>query len=251
MTLKEALGEENEYQRLYTLPRNNISLAILLKNETYIPPQEEDIIVGCMIQHIDTADYPELIEKFKVSKRMLQNLRKKYNLPTIKKKYVMSFQNILKISGERKCPRCNETKKLDTEWYNNNLSRCIKCEKELGKIKHKENQKKEILSLDAFINKKIKESKQRKNIESIITTEEVVDVFNKQNGKCYYTNYPLEISHRNKTPYSLSIDRIDSNKGYTIDNIVLCCSIVNRMKMDDDVNHFIQLCKDISHKHSI
>ena len=251
MKLKEALERENEYQRLYTTPRNNISLAILLKNGTYISPQEEDIIVEYMIQHIDTVDYPSLIKKFGISERMLKNLRKKYNLPPIKKKYVMSFQNILKLSGERKCPRCNKTKKLENEWYNNNLSRCIECEKELGKIKHKENQKREILSLDSFINKKIKESKRRKNIESTLNTEEVIEMFNKQNGRCYYTNYPLEISHRNKTPYSLSIDRIDSTKGYTIDNIVLCCSIVNRMKMDDDIDHFIQLCKDISQKHSI
>ena len=43
--------------------------------------------------------------------------------------------------------------------------------------------------------------------------------------------------------YNISIDRIDSSKGYTKDNIQLVCASLNNMKMDLKNKHFIQLCK--------
>jgi hypothetical protein len=35
------------------------------------------------------------------------------------------------------------------------------------------------------------------------------------------------------------VDRIDSSKGYTIDNCVPCCKTCNHMKLDHSVEHFI------------
>ena len=45
---------------------------------------------------------------------------------------------------------------------------------------------------------------------------------------------------------SVSIDRIDSEKGYTRRNIVFTTSIVNRMKNKFDSNIFLILCKAIT-----
>ena len=45
--------------------------------------------------------------------------------------------------------------------------------------------------------------------------------------------------------YNISIDRIDSTKGYTKDNTQLVCDIVNRMKLDLPMNEFVTLCKII------
>ena len=63
---------------------------------------------------------------------------------------------------------------------------------------------------------------------------DLVNQFNKQNGLCYYSNLPLEIiegdSKEHGNPYILSIDRIDSKKGYIKSNVVLCCNAVNAMK---------------------
>lgn len=36
------------------------------------------------------------------------------------------------------------------------------------------------------------------------------------------------------------IDRIDSSHGYTKDNIVTCCKICNKMKMDMSLDNFIE-----------
>lgn len=45
--------------------------------------------------------------------------------------------------------------------------------------------------------------------------------------------------------YNISVDRIDSSKGYTKDNVQLVCDIVNRMKLDLNMSKFVELCKII------
>ncbi len=42
------------------------------------------------------------------------------------------------------------------------------------------------------------------------------------------------------------IDRVDSNRGYTKENTVPCCSVCNRMKMDSTLDSFIERCTLIS-----
>jgi hypothetical protein len=58
-----------------------------------------------------------------------------------------------------------------------------------------------------------------------------LDLFVDWHGKtdCFYCS--LHIS-------TIGIDRIDSDKGYTIDNIVPCCKVCNKMKMDLSVAEF-------------
>jgi hypothetical protein len=41
------------------------------------------------------------------------------------------------------------------------------------------------------------------------------------------------------------IDRIDSNRGYTLDNVVTCCGTCNRMKMDHTQQEFFEQAKRI------
>lgn len=45
------------------------------------------------------------------------------------------------------------------------------------------------------------------------------------------------------------VDRVDSSKGYTIDNVVPCCDICNRMKLDKDITEFFDTIKRIYEKH--
>ena len=52
----------------------------------------------------------------------------------------------------------------------------------------------------------------------------------------------------NINPNTISIERIDSNKGYTKDNVVLVAGIVNSMKNDLSQDEFIKtinlICKN-------
>ena len=56
--------------------------------------------------------------------------------------------------------------------------------------------------------------------------------------------------HNVPEPYIFNgLDRIDSSKGYTIDNVVACCKVCNWMKSDMSQQEFIDHCNRISLKH--
>ena len=55
-----------------------------------------------------------------------------------------------------------------------------------------------------------------------------------------YGNYPF---------YFTGVDRIDSDKGYTADNVQPCCKMCNRMKMDHQEGFFLHHIEKV-YKHS-
>ena len=74
----------------------------------------------------------------------------------------------------------------------------------------------------------------------------LIELFYKQQGLCAISNLPMTfIVNKGKTNTNVSVDRIDSFKGYTKDNIQLVQAIVNVMKTNLDQNEFIKLCKII------
>lgn len=68
----------------------------------------------------------------------------------------------------------------------------------------------------------------RKNREFNITEEDVIELFEQQNGRCYYTGVQLETEPG--TGNFFSIDRKDSSIGYTKENIVITTSEFNKLK---------------------
>lgn len=75
-------------------------------------------------------------------------------------------------------------------------------------------------------------------------------------GNCHYCGtQPIEIQslkRYNKTGipiYMNGIDRIDSSKGYSIDNCVSCCEICNRMKLNYNIDFFHQHVEKIYNYH--
>lgn len=86
-----------------------------------------------------------------------------------------------------------------------------------------------------------------RNLEHSITREFLNELFDKQNGLCYYTNLPMlkDIRNSDNNNDSVSIDRYDSSKGYIPGNVVLCRWIVNRMKNDIEFDQFLQIVSDI------
>jgi hypothetical protein len=50
---------------------------------------------------------------------------------------------------------------------------------------------------------------------------------------------------KGKHSTNISIDRIDSNKGYTKDNIQLVCAYVNIMKSDKSIEELKYFCQCI------
>lgn len=84
-----------------------------------------------------------------------------------------------------------------------------------------------------------------------ITIQDLEKQWLKQNGRCYYTDIDLiaeEPGGRKKTGKLLSIDRVDSKKGYEPDNIAFVSFDLNSMKRDLSHEDFINICKKIAGK---
>lgn len=88
-----------------------------------------------------------------------------------------------------------------------------------------------------------------------ITIEGVWDLFLKQNRKCAISGVPIQFSSLNRKycveEHTASLDRVDSKKGYTLDNVQWVHKKVNLMKMTLPQDEFIQWCKIISEHQKI
>jgi len=115
-----------------------------------------------------------------------------------------SFQLIEKTSVASYCKPC---RKIETDNYANTIRGFII--KALGAARGHV--------------KKIKENINRSNENSKfeLTLDIILDKILEQKGRCYYSN--IELIFKPKSKYMASLERLDSKKGYTIENTVLIC----------------------------
>jgi hypothetical protein len=93
-----------------------------------------------------------------------------------------------------------------------------------------------------FLLKDAKQHSKQKNREFSITLDDLLEKLVVQDNKCALSS--IEFSKENKP----SLDRIDSSKGYTKDNIQLVLKEVNIMKSNFNQDYFIHLCSLIAKK---
>lgn len=101
---------------------------------------------------------------------------------------------------------------------------------------------------DAFFQQKhtrVKHTAQQRDIEYNLNPNFLKTLYEQQNGLCYYTSIPMQLSstdnwnHKNQADFDiLSIDRVDSDIGYLENNVVLCCTGINKAKGNIDNNKF-------------
>ncbi len=87
------------------------------------------------------------------------------------------------------------------------------------------------------------------NIEFNITIEQIWNLYLEQDRKCALTGLPIDfiqsqrLKIKNGTATTASLDRIDSTKGYTIDNVQWIHKDVNKMKNAFTQDRYIEICK--------
>ena len=84
-----------------------------------------------------------------------------------------------------------------------------------------------------------KKSKNPKIVE--INEDDILEIYKTQKGFCNVSGEHLKCVVGDEN--SLSIDRIDSSKGYTKDNVQLVTVIINRCKNDYSMKDFVDTCK--------
>lgn len=141
------------------------------------------------------------------------------------------------MGTHKKCKICGEIKSINDFYKSQRSSKCKTCTlnitREYKKRKRKsvefkksEGLKQKERRVRLWQNTLIHDSK-RKGMEHTLTVEDIKEMYNKQNGLCYWFKIPLIPSNENKHPQQPSLDRLDRKKGYTKDNVVLCCYSAN------------------------
>ncbi len=82
--------------------------------------------------------------------------------------------------------------------------------------------------------------------EVSITKQEAWDLFLKQDRKCAISGLPITLAKSTKEQFTASLDRIDSNKGYSLENIQWVHKHINMMKQAYSKDYFIQMCKEVA-----
>lgn len=96
---------------------------------------------------------------------------------------------------------------------------------------------------------KFRAGAETRGISWSLTVDDVADVMELQETKCALTGWCINFPNFGSPQDApASIDRIDSSKGYTKDNIQLVVRKVNMMKQHYTQEEFIEICKAVANK---
>jgi len=157
---------------------------------------------------------------------------------------------------EKQCSKCGVIKSENDFYVSKRGSKCKECILKVTR-EYKKNYR---LNPDFKKNESLKQKERRvrlwqntlindtkRNKEHTLTVDDINEMFDSQNGLCYWFNVPLISSNKPKHPQQPSLDRLDRTKGYTRDNVVLCCYSANIGRNDNDVEtweNFLKLLLD-------
>ena len=151
------------------------------------------------------------------------------------------------------CTKCKKYKPMTSKFFprRNNVkcgygSHCKECEKERKKIKRATQ---EINDRDRFLSRLLSGCKTRalkNNIPFDLTKEQLIELFEKQNGKCALSNLEMQtVIKAGKNPFNVSIDRIKPGRAYSLSNIRLVCNSINTMRSNLSDEEFLSFCKAV------
>ncbi len=144
--------------------------------------------------------------------------------------------------GNKRNVRNFEWQKMLEGKYTYNIANCCKdCKLKYYWVNYPAN--------DIYLNlyNSLKSSCKRKNRECSITFDEAISLYQ---SNCYYCKEEPSNTYKHANNKHLilkynGIDRIDSSKGYSLDNVVPCCKYCNRAKNDLSQKDFYKLIERI------
>ena len=220
-------------------------LGLKSKRVRYFTPTDKQILIE---EFSKETPMNEICKKMNRNRAFLNQQAKKLGLISKRKKQKNDSVE-LRNQGNKKCCDCKNIYPNTPNYFSGNHSMCKSC----NSIRHKKYYSllKKDISVEQLLQMRLYQAKYRsmkKEIEFNIDKEYLLDLYKKQNGKCFYSGLKMEIAlkHDKINNRTLSLDRVDSKKGYTKNNVVLCCDNINTMKMQMDKCEFINLCEVIS-----
>lgn len=108
-----------------------------------------------------------------------------------------------------------------------------------------------IKQVRSLLKRKISKAKCRDNPQEVsVDIDYLMKIGNKQKWKCALSGVDLQFipGKGKKNPFVVTIDRIDSNKGYVKGNIQLLAWQVNRAKGDYSTKEFMKMCTQVARR---
>jgi bacterioferritin-associated ferredoxin len=124
---------------------------------------------------------------------------------------------------EKKCTKCESVKDIEEfPVFSNQCKTCLNIYTRQYANKSKQNYLNRVLQRAKYKGK-IRTQKGRIQAgEFSITLEDLENLLDKQKGRCYYSK--IELCFIKFSNWQTSLERLDPNKGYIIDNIALIAS---------------------------
>jgi hypothetical protein len=218
---EERRPSKNEIEFTGTLKSRRQYVRKKLRVEGYLPPlgqpySEEQQIIENQIKNNDFTFFNENIKVYHIDKPHL-------------------------------CEKCGDTDV--TNFYFKTKSLCKTCRLDQLRVKYNNGElyncsNKEWVTEENLIHIRVQAAKHRakaKKFEFEITNEIIQNKLKQQNGRCYFSN--VEITFKIYDLHCLSLDRIDSKIGYTVENTVIVTSFINQAKNSIDSEEFINELK--------
>jgi hypothetical protein len=167
------------------------------------------------------------------------------------------------VEKSKVCWDCKKRKPIESfcktnKYSDGRNSQCKPCKNAYDKSRRDSFRKKHSYSISTFHRKNSKASffsvlahtsrqgAKRRKIPFKICKQDIIDLYNKQNGKCALSNFELTFEvGKGHIPTNISIDRIDNNRGYIKNNIQLVCCLVNTMKWEYPITTLYKFCEAI------
>jgi len=155
------------------------------------------------------------------------------------------------VSFNLACPTCGKDREFSGKsalnLAENRRTSCFSCRTAANNVKRTGTKAKEknpawkgFGVVPGKVFSKLKRDAERRNLPFEITIEDIAHQYSKQRERCAFTG--LEIFFGTDA----SVDRIDSSKGYTTENIQIVHKILNMMKRDMPNDVFIAWCKCVN-----
>ncbi|NDC09945.1 MAG: hypothetical protein EBZ75_11515 [Oxalobacteraceae bacterium] len=144
------------------------------------------------------------------------------------------------MSKRKRCLRCGVTKPLSqfspsARRRDGRISHCKPCNSHIATVSRRK-------SLDHWLGYLVTKAKSRAKTKGIaFALDETWIAGALKRPYCAVSNLEFDLTHDRRWhihPLSPSLDRIDSTKGYTPDNVRVVCSWVNTAKSDLSEAHF-------------
>ena len=87
----------------------------------------------------------------------------------------------------------------------------------------------------------IRHGARSRNLSFNITKEDVWYIFTNQNQKCKLTGLPVSFLDN-----SASVDRINNDVGYEVNNIQIVHKDTNAMRSNYTIDYFVEMCKQVA-----